>query len=337
LPRATRRAADASDEQAASSPRGLSFLKGAATDLQRGCASPFHVRASDLYAVRLAREAGPRRDVEGGDERMMDDEGSRQPSNLRGRLAEIYVSALLDDAADALAKRLGDRATLYHPLFGQATGMAAIEKSLARMTEWLSDHSATQKRGRVIVGVDRDIAQSTLALRHEQRDVELLVAIVAERYRAREISVRVHHATQPFGRWQAARPARKPGEREHVVASDVAEHLAALRLGDVDAVVRTFETDGVVVDGIGRAHDRASGALKEHYTRILQNEHGANDWVPIVQGVADDGRACSIEYETTKLRGEEIAPKEGVMVFERGDSGLIRSVRVYDEVGYDVS
>lgn len=265
---------------------------------------------------------------------MMDDEGARQPSNLRGRLAEVYISALLEDAADALAKRLGDRATLYHPLFGQATGMAAIEKSLRRTSEWLSEHSATQTRGRVIVGVDRDIAESVLSLRHDEQNVELLVAIVAERYRAREISVRIHHATRPFGRWQAARPARRPAEREHVVATDVAEHLAALRLGDVDAVVRTFETDGVTYDGAGRAHDRASGALKQHYTRILQNEHGANDWVPIVLGVADDGRGCSIEYETTKLRGEEVAPKEGVMVFERGDSGLIRSIRIYDEVGY---
>lgn len=266
---------------------------------------------------------------------MKDDEGSRQPSNLRGRLAEVYLPALLDDAADALAKRLGDRAAVYHPLFGQATGMASIEKSLQRMAEWLSEHGASLTQRRILVGVDRDVAETVVSLRHAGREAELPIAIVAERHRAREISVRVHHATRAFGRWQAPRPKRTPTDREHVVASDVAEHLAALRLGDVDAVARTFESNGAVVDGAGRAHDRESGALAKHYARILQNEHGANDWVPIVQGVADDGRSCSIEYETTKLRGEETAPKEGVMVFERGDSGLLRSVRVYDEVGYE--
>jgi len=213
--------------------------------------------------------------------------------------------------------------------------MAAIRKSLQRFAEWLSDTNATLNRGRVTVGVDRDVAEAVLSLRHGERAIDLPIAVLAERGRAREIDVRIHHATRAIGRWQAPRPARRRADKEHVVASDVAEHLAALRLGDVDAVVATFESSGEVVDGAGQAHDRASGALHRHYTRILQNEHGANDWVPIVQGVADDGRACAIEYETTKLRGDEAAPKEGLMVFERGDSGLVRRVRIYDEVGYD--
>jgi len=265
---------------------------------------------------------------------MMDDDGERLASNLRGRLAEVYFPALIGDGAEALAKRLGDRAAIYHPLFGQATGMAAIERSLARFAVWLNEHSASFVRGRVIVGVDRDVVEGVVSLRHQERNIDLPVAIVAERYRAREIDVKVHHATRPFGRWQAPRPTRRTTEREHVVAADVAEHLAALRLGDVDAVVKSFESDGVVHDGAGHLHDRASGALKTHYVKLLQNEKGANDWVPIVTGVADDGRACSVEYELNKVRGEEMAPKEGVMLFERGDSGLIRSVRIFDEVGY---
>jgi hypothetical protein len=69
--------------------------------------------------------------------------------------------------------------------------------------------------------------------------------------------------------------------------------------------------------------------------QLLQNARGANDWVPIVLSAADDGRTCAVEFEIEKLRGDETTPKEGLMIFERGDSGLFRSVRVYDEVGYD--
>lgn len=266
---------------------------------------------------------------------MIDDEGERQPSSLRGRLAEVYVPALLDDAGEALSKRLGDRASIYHPLFGQATGLPALTKSLQRFGEWLTEHGGTVGKQHVLVGVDRDVAEVVVSVRHDGQSIDLPIAVVAERGRAREISVRVHHATRPFGRFQAPRPPRtSKGDREHVVATDIAEHLAALRLGDVDAVVRTFESKGALIDGAGRTHERDGGALARHYTRILQNEHGANDWVPIVLGVADDGRSCSIEYETTKLVGEETSPKEGVMIFERGDSGLIREVRIYDEVGY---
>jgi len=262
---------------------------------------------------------------------MKDDEGARQPSNLRGRLAEVFFPALLEDAADPLSKRLGDRALLSHPLFPPATGTTAIEKTLRALAESLSEHGGSLKRGHVLVGVDRDVAESTISLRVNGRPMDLPVAVVAERHRAREITVRVYHAARPFGRPQAARPVRPPSDREHVVANDVAEHLGAVRLGDVDAVERTFESNGVVLDGEGQAHDKASGALKKLYVRLLQNEHGANDWVPIVLGVADDGRSCAIEYETAKLRDGETAPKEGLMVFERGDSGLIRTVRIYDE------
>ncbi|MBK6698111.1 MAG: hypothetical protein IPG50_38890 [Myxococcales bacterium] len=265
---------------------------------------------------------------------MKDDEGDRQPSSLRGRLAEVYLQALIAEAGESLAKRLGERALIYQPLFGAASGMTAIRKALKQFGDWLVEHDATAKRGPTIVGVDRDVTEVTLSLRHAERNIELPVALVAERGRAREIAVRLHHASLPFGSPQAPRTPRKVVDREHVVAADVAEHLAALRLGDVDAVVATFESSGIAVDGLGQEHDRGSGALHKHYAQLLQNERGANDWVPIVLGVADDGRGCSVEYETAKLSPGETSPKEGVMVFERGDSGLIRKVRIYDEIGY---
>ena len=112
-----------------------------------------------------------------------------------------------------------------------------------------------------------------------------------------------------------------------------AEHLAALRLGDADALVRSFETGGHLRDGSGKVHPREDDRLLKFYVDTLQSERGANDWVPIVLATADDGRACAVEYSTEKLRGEETAPKEGLLVFERGDSGLFRSVRLYDELG----
>jgi hypothetical protein len=37
-----------------------------------------------------------------------------------------------------------------------------------------------------------------------------------------------------------------------------------------------------------------------------------------------------VEYQT---ENGKTAPTEGLLVFERGDSGLFHSVRVYDELG----
>ena len=128
-----------------------------------------------------------------------------------------------------------------------------------------------------------------------------------------------------------ARGGRANPETEPSLAQDVATHLSAVRLGDADAIVAGFESAGSLRDGTGKSYSREGGQMHDFYISLLQNAHGANDWVPIVRRTADDGRTCSIEYEIEKLRGGETAPKEGLMVFERGDSALFHSVRIYDE------
>ena len=262
---------------------------------------------------------------------MLDEDAERPTSKLRGRLSEVYFPALLGDSQDELTVRLGERATTYEPLFGAAAGIAEIKNKLGELAQWLGAHDASYTHDRTLVGVDRDVAEGTLSLRVDGRHVDLPVAVVVERRRAREVDLRVYHATQPLDRWQAARPPRVNPEAEPSLAQDVAAHLSALRMGDADALVAGFESTGALRDGVGKTHTRDAGQLHAFYVSLLQNAHGANDWVPIVRRAADDGRTCSIEYEIEKLRGGETAPKEGLMVFERGDSALIRSVRMYDE------
>jgi hypothetical protein len=182
-----------------------------------------------------------------------------------------------------------------------------------------------------LVGVDRDVTEGVLSMRAGGRHVDIPVAVVVERRRAREVDLRVYHATQPFDRWQAVRPPRIALEKEPAVAPDIASHLGALRLGDPDALVGGFESTGTLRDGLGKIHAREGGGLHGFYVALLQNAHGANDWVPLVRRSADDGQTCAIEFETEKVRDGETSPKEGLMVFERGDSALFRGIRIYDE------
>jgi hypothetical protein len=182
-----------------------------------------------------------------------------------------------------------------------------------------------------VIGIDRDVTEGTLSIRLDGEHIELPVALIMERKKAREVDLRVYHATLPLKWGQVARPRRGHSEKDPAVPAHVAEHLALMRLGDVDALVAGFETEGSVRDGTGKVHARPGGAMQEFYVRLLQSGPAANDWQPVVISIADDGRSCAVEYETHKLRGGEIAPKEGAMIFERGDSGLFSSVRIYDE------
>lgn len=262
----------------------------------------------------------------------MVEEDDRTSTGLRGRLAGVYYSALLDGLQGALASRLGERATTYHPLFGAASGLKAIGAHLEALAGWLRERQARYQASFEIVGIDRDVTEGVLTLQHGGQALDLPVAVVMQRRKNREADLRAYHATLPLKRWQAPR-APRDAEEGYVLPNDVAEHLGALRLGDVDALVATFESGSALQDGAGRTHEREGDALRRFYVSTLQNERGANDWVPIVLATADNGRACAVEYRIERLRGEETAPKEGLMVFERGDSGLFRSVRLYDELG----
>ena len=260
-----------------------------------------------------------------------DDDGGRQTSSLRGRLSDVFFPALLSDSQVELGKRLGSRAKIYNPIFGAAAGPTEVPGRLKELAEWLSDKSASFSTSCTVVGIDRDVTEGTLSMRLDEQHIELPVALVMERKKAREVDLRVYHATRPLTRWQAARPPRGQREKDPAVPAHVAEHLALIRLGDVDALVAGFETDGSVRDGTGKVHARTSGAMHGFYVKLLQSGPAANDWQPVVISVVDDGRTCAVEYETSKLRGGEIAPKEGAMIFERGASGLLTSVRIYDE------
>jgi hypothetical protein len=262
---------------------------------------------------------------------MFDEDAERPSSRLRGKLSEVYFPALIGEAQAELAIRLGSRATMYEPLFGAAAGLTEIQSKLTTLAKWLNDAGATYSHDRTLVGVDRDVTEGTLSLRSAGRHVDIPIAVVVERRRAREVDLRVYHATQSLDRWQAVRPPRVALDQEPTVADDVASHLGALRLGDADALVQSFESAGTLRDGAGKVHARQGDQLHGFYVTLLQNAHGANDWVPLVRRSADDGQTCAIEYETERVRGGETSPKEGLMVFERGDSALFRSIRIYDE------
>jgi hypothetical protein len=47
---------------------------------------------------------------------------------------------------------------------------------------------------------------------------------------------------------------------------------------------------------------------------------------------ADDGRTCALEYTVVRVHGKPVPPQAGLAVYERGESGLLHAVRVYEDV-----
>jgi hypothetical protein len=246
---------------------------------------------------------------------------------LKGWLSDVYFPALLDGALGPLTTRLGQRATVEEPMFGRAVGLTALEGLLKSVEEWLAKSQATYDRGQFTTGIDRDLAEGILNLKLDGKKVELPVAVVAERRRSREVDVRVYYSTALVSGKKATRAPIVQPSPDVMVPELVKDHLEALKRGDIDAALACFETGAVLREANNTAHGQTQGGIRAYYARVA-----SGGWNGQRCGAADDGRTVMLEYTVTRLAGKEAAPQAGLMVYERGDSGLFRAIRLYDDV-----
>ena len=251
----------------------------------------------------------------------MNDDGRSPPSALKGRLADVYLPALVSGAVEALTLRLGNRATVDDPLYGRASSLVSIEPLLTRVAAYFVEGGATYEHIRSTTGVDRDAAEGRLALTIGGTAHALPIAIVAERRKLREIELRVYYS--PVGATDGRKPraALASTGPELPVADLVESVLTALRKGAVEQGLAGFEEGSRVVDSTGRAHGKADGAMGRFFSNL--GELGLD-----VGGSADDGRTVCVEANVTRAQRE---PVPTLFAFERGDSGLLRELRVYGE------
>ena len=109
----------------------------------------------------------------------------------------------------------------------------------------------------------------------------------------------------------------------------VGEHHRALAVGDVEAVVSAFEPNGYVREPAGGAFThRGTGELRAFYEQLVADGGG----VPVeLCAMADDGRACALEYNVVAWGRTKLPPEAGIAVYVRGDSGKLAIARIYDD------
>jgi hypothetical protein len=252
------------------------------------------------------------------------------PTSLRGWLSDVYMPCLLDadeQSLDALVRRLGGRATIDDPIFGRASGLPTLERYIAEMSKWLKGHGASYERVHFTTGTDRDVTEGMLTLRLDSKTVELPIAVVAERRRSREIELRLYYSTQPIKGTSASRSPMIAEAPDLTLPDAVEAHVAGLGRGDLNAVLASFEADGAMQEARGVTHAK-SGDLKEFYGKLFEGSG-----VELVKGAAaDDGRTLALEYTLVRIHGKPVPPQAGLAIYVRGDNGLIRTLRVYDDL-----
>jgi hypothetical protein len=242
----------------------------------------------------------------------------------------VYFAALASSLAEQLTLRLGERATVVDPLFGQGTGVTEVGAQLSALAKWLTSHDASFERFAFVAGSDRDVTEGSLTVTVDGQRVRVPVAVVGEKRREREVEVRSYYSTRKLRSGPV--PPRTPlvGDDPLALPPPVAAHLDAIGRGDVDAVVAAFELGGTVRGPDGETHAKLDGGgpLRAYYARLL-----ADGGITLPKhGRVDDGSTSVLEYTVVRARGNDGPPQAGLKVYERGESGLLRTVRVYDDM-----
>ncbi len=270
---------------------------------------------------------------------MVDASDRSSPTNLRGWLSDVYFPSLIARETEPLLRRLGNRATVDDPVFGRVVGPNALARRLEEVTTWLGMHAATFDRSGFVMGSDRDLTEGTLELAVEGRRVAIPVAVMAERRREREVELRIYHSTKGIRGAHSVRPPLLAQDDETTVPPPVAAYIDALERGDLAAAVGSFENGATVRDAEGQWHPKQEGGgpLEGYCARLIGSDGspGSGGGARVVKNArADNGRTCVLEYTMLRVRGRDAPPQAGLAVFERGESGLLHALRVYDDIEF---
>jgi hypothetical protein len=174
----------------------------------------------------------------------------------------------------------------------------------------------------------RAIVELLAHLDHDGQDLVWPVAVVAESPNDRSVVFRTYCSQWPVdGRRHVRPPILKPGSASP--GDVVGRYLAALDAGDADAILSTFAPDGYLREFVGphSAH-RGTKELRSYYARCFSAggvglQHCS---------VTDDGVRCVLEYNCVRWGNHDLPPQAGICAYERGPSGLLAAVRIYDDV-----
>jgi len=212
-------------------------------------------------------------------------------------------------------------------------GIADFEKFAAERRAWLEQRMARVEPLRTTRNDQRTVSENLLHLHLPEKFISLPVAVVGEHGDAGWLkAVRVYHSLWPLFGEHRVRPAILKADPERHLSGAVADYQRALAVGDVDAIVNTFESDGYFREPAGGEYVfQGPDRLREFMSQILSAggitlEHCT---------VTDDGIACAIEFNAVAFGQQPLVPQAGVAVYERGATGRLYGARVYDDVNVE--
>jgi limonene-1,2-epoxide hydrolase len=257
-------------------------------------------------------------------------------ARLQARRARLeqgvpFFDGLLTGETDALIGSFVDEPEVHHPVRGRLKGSAAFAQFVTDTTTWMAESGVTVEDVDSLLTPARGVEEFVLHVDSDAGPIELPMALAADLDpQARMTELRIYYSRWPLSGVRGVRPPLLQPDPDLHAPDVVGEFHRALAAGDVDAVVEAFEPDGYVREPSGGASThRGANELRAFY-ELAFSDRGV---MPLeLCAMADDGRACALEYNTAARGQPESPPGAGIAVLVRSDGGKLAAVRFYDDV-----
>jgi limonene-1,2-epoxide hydrolase len=250
----------------------------------------------------------------------------------RARLTGVpFFDGLMTGEMDALIGSFAGEPEVHQPMRGRIKGAAAFERFVTDTTAWMTENDVTVEDLGSIMTSTRAVDELVLHVDGDAGPVDLPMALAADvGPHAHMKELRIYFSRWPLSGVRGVRPPLLQPDPDLRAPDVVGEYHRALAAGDVDAVVEAFEPDGYVREPSGRASThRGTEELRAFY-ELAFSDRGV---MPLeLCAIADDGRACAVEYNTAARGQPDSPPGAGIAVHVRGESGRLAAVRFYDDV-----
>jgi hypothetical protein len=257
---------------------------------------------------------------------------ARRQTRVTGQADPVteYFSVLQSGATRELETVWPGEVVIYDPRAGEVRGHHQLRRFVRdNQSLWAQHHATVQTVASTRVG-RRAVVELLVNLQDfEGGELAWPIAVVAESPDDLSIVFRTYCSQWPVDGSRHLRPPILEGGADE--AGDVVcRFLAAMEAGDAEGIVSTFEADGYLREPIGpHSTHRGARELGSYFAECF----GAGGGVHLEHCVlTDDGTRCALEYNCVRWGSQDLRPQAGIGVYERSEGGLLKAVRMYDDI-----
>ena len=249
---------------------------------------------------------------------------------------ESYLPFLLQGDVEGLAGLFGNTEPLVNDVReGRVEGRPGLERLVESTTKWLAGKRAYVQHLRTTNGPKRSISEEILHIDLFGKKIELPVGVLALKNAAGAIiAIHVYHTLWPLKHKHTVREAFVEPDPNAEHTGVVLSFVKNLGVGDIAGALQMFEPDLYLREASGPPFVHWGTAdVASYFVGLFAP--GA----PMIKKytVTDDGRCAVMEFAVVGWAGKAW-PREqhqaGLAVYERGESGLLRAIRIYDDVAF---